>query len=89
VTAVGVRELKNGLSRYLRRVKAGDRLVVTERGEPVAIISPPPVAPGDHQLEDLLRQGVVRWSGGKPRGSRHPPRIKGSTVAQAVIEDRR
>jgi prevent-host-death family protein len=88
MTAVGVRELKNSLSRYLRRVKAGDRLVVTERGEPVAIISPPTVAAGD-QLENLLRQGVVRWSGGKPRGSRNPPRTKGPTVARAVIEDRR
>jgi hypothetical protein len=37
----------------------------------------------------LMRQGIVRWSGGKPRGAPRPPRIKGPTVARAVIEDRR
>ena len=89
MTAVGVRQLKNQLSRYLRRVRAGERLVVTERGRPVAVISSLTVPIPDRHLERLLRQGVVRWGGGKPRGARRPPRIKGPTVAQAVIEDRR
>lgn len=57
MVSVGIRELKNRLSQYLKRVRAGERLVVTERG--------------------------------KPRGARRPPRIKGPSVAQAVIEDRR
>lgn len=89
MTAVGVRELKNQLSRYLRRVRAGERVVVTERGRPVAVISSPAVPALDRRLAHLLREGVVRWSGGKPRGARRPPRIKGPTVAQAVIEGRR
>jgi antitoxin (DNA-binding transcriptional repressor) of toxin-antitoxin stability system len=89
MTPVGVRELKNQLSRYLRRVRAGEQLVVTERGRPVAVISAPAVPVPDRHLEGLLRQGIVRWSGGKPKGARRPPRIKGPTVAQAVIEDRR
>ena len=37
---VGVRELRQNLSVYLRRVKAGERLEVTERGEPVARLEP-------------------------------------------------
>ena len=89
MTAVGVRELKNQLSHYLRRVRAGEQLVVTERGRPVAVIAPPAVPVPDRHLEGLLRQGIVRWSGGKPKGARRPPKIKGPTVAQAVIEDRR
>jgi prevent-host-death family protein len=35
---VGVRELKANLSRYLKRVRAGTRLVVTERGRAIASI---------------------------------------------------
>ena len=31
----------------------------------------------------------ARWVGGKPRGARRPPRIKGPSVARAVIEGRR
>jgi prevent-host-death family protein len=37
---VGVRELRQNLSVYLRRVKAGERLVVTERNLPVAELVP-------------------------------------------------
>ncbi len=89
MAAVGVRDLKNRLSEYLRRVRSGERLVVTERGKPVAILSPPTEAPPDGHIEALLRAGVVRWTGGKPRGSRHPARLKGPSVARAVIEGRR
>ena len=38
---VGVRELKNSLSEYLRRVRSGESVLVTDRGEIVAEISPP------------------------------------------------
>jgi prevent-host-death family protein len=89
MAAVGIRELKNRLSQYLKRVRAGERLVVTERGDPVAIISPPSVTRADRRIETMLREGVARWGGGKPRGAPRPPRVKGPSVARAVIEDRR
>jgi prevent-host-death family protein len=37
---VGVRELRQNLSQYLKRVKAGEGLVVTERGREVARMTP-------------------------------------------------
>jgi len=37
---VGIRELRQDLSRYLRRVRAGERLIVTERGRPLAVLAP-------------------------------------------------
>jgi len=37
---VGVRDLKANLSRHLRRVRAGARLVVTDRGKPLATLAP-------------------------------------------------
>ncbi len=40
--AVGVAELRQNLSRYLRRVERGERLVVTDRNRPVAELGPPP-----------------------------------------------
>jgi prevent-host-death family protein len=45
---VSVRELRQNLSRYLRRVAAGERLVVTERRRPVAMLGPLP------EKEDVL-----------------------------------
>jgi prevent-host-death family protein len=38
---VGVRELKNRLSEYLRQVRSGEELLVTDRGEVVAELTPP------------------------------------------------
>ena len=38
---VGVRELKNRLSEYLREVRRGESILVTDRGEVVAEFSPP------------------------------------------------
>lgn len=38
---VGVRELKNRLSEFIRRVRAGEGLLVTDRGEVVAALTPP------------------------------------------------
>lgn len=87
--AVGVRELKNQLSRYLRRVRAGERLVITERGRPIAIVTSPTANRGDRRIQALLREGLARWDGGKPKGAARPPKIKGPSVARAVIEDRR
>ena len=42
---MGIRELRQNLSKYLERIKRGERLEVTEHGRPVAILAPlPPTA---------------------------------------------
>ncbi len=55
---VGVRELRQGLSRYLRRVRAGERFVVTEHGRPLAVLSP--WADADDPLDLLIAEGRAR-----------------------------
>ena len=54
---VGVAELRQNLSRYLRRVEAGERLVVTDRNKPVAELGPPATASSG--LDRLLAEGRV------------------------------
>jgi prevent-host-death family protein len=49
---IGVRELRQNASVYLRRVAAGESITVTDRGKPVAILSPPP--PDSMPLRDRL-----------------------------------
>lgn len=54
---VGVRELRQNLSRYLERVTAGERFEVTEHNQPVAILAP---LPGRNSaLERLIAEGRV------------------------------
>ena len=42
---VGIRELRQNLSVYVRRVKAGETLEVTDQNQPVALLSPLPKKP--------------------------------------------
>ena len=61
--SVGVRDLKNRLSEYLRRVRLGESVLVTDRGEVVAELLPPgqgqtdPSAPAG--LLALAKRGLV------------------------------
>ena len=54
---VGVAELRQNLSRYLRRVEQGERLLVTDRNRPVAELGPPPSA--GSALDRLIAEGRV------------------------------
>jgi prevent-host-death family protein len=54
---VGVAELRQNLSVYLRRVERGERLIVTDRNRPVAELGPPPTAGA--ALDRLLAEGRV------------------------------
>jgi prevent-host-death family protein len=85
---VGIRELKAHLSRYLKRVRAGARLIVTERGRSIATITPVETPANVAWAHRLVAEGRAQWSGGKPVGAR-PVRVAGGTVSDAVLEDRR
>ncbi len=54
---VGVAELRQNLSRYLRRVERGERLLVTDRNCPVAELGPP--ATSGAALDRLIAEGRV------------------------------
>lgn len=87
---VGVRELKAHLSHHLKRVRAGRRLVITERGRPIALINPLPGTNATDWAHALVDSGRARWAGGKPEGLTPPvPIARGVKVSDAVIEDRR
>jgi prevent-host-death family protein len=54
---VGVAELRQNLSAYLRRVSRGERLAVTDRNRPVAELGPAPTTGPD--LDRLIAEGRV------------------------------
>jgi prevent-host-death family protein len=60
---VGVRELKNSLSEYLRRVRSGESVLVTDRGEIVAELAPPGHGSSDPSVPPgitaLARRGLA------------------------------
>jgi prevent-host-death family protein len=86
---VGIRELKTHLSRHLKRVRSGARLLVTERGRTIATISPVEASADVDWAHQLVAEGRAHWGGGKPTGAQPPSKIIGKTASSMVIEDRR
>ena len=63
-TKVGARELKSRLSEYLRRVKAWQTIIVTERGKPIGQIVP--IEPSlEGRLQAMVEAGLAEWNGQK------------------------
>ena len=86
---VGMRELKGNLSRYMKRVKEGERILVTDRKQQIAVIMPVSIESHEEKLYGLVQRGLASWSGGKPQGMPVRVLVKGPGVAEAVVEDRR
>ena len=83
MTRVGIGELRQNLSKYLRRVERGERLVVTDRNRPVAEIGPPPAT--GSALDRLIADGRV--SGPLRRGLPEPLELGGDPHALTLALD--
>lgn len=90
MASVGVRELKDHLSGLLRRVREGETLVITDRGQPIGELGPVANRAVAEGARTLVREGLAHWSGGKPKGLRQgrAPRPRKGLVSDAIIEDR-
>jgi prevent-host-death family protein len=88
-----VTEAKNGLSALLDRVKAGETILITERGVPVARLEPTSPVDWDARLARLEREGLVRRGIGRiPRWiiDEPPPRMpEGVSAVGYLLEERR
>lgn len=91
---VSVSRLKDQLSAYLRKVRAGQTLLVTDRNEPVAQLVPIPQQESeDERVARLVAQGVISLPKGPPLDMREflrrRPVIEGAGVLEALLEERR
>jgi len=91
---VGIAELKAQLSHYLNMTRAGEDVLITDRGRPVARLTPLDERETDipaHLLE-MERRGEVRIGSGRlPEKTRGRPQAKakaGYSVVQTLIEER-
>ena len=88
---VGTKKLKNQLSYYLRRVRHGETVFVTDRGRVVAELrGVSPARDKDEQvLRELEAEGLLTRGSGRLKDFK-PVRLKGGkSVSQMIIEDRR
>jgi prevent-host-death family protein len=86
-----ISQLKNRLSAYLRKVKAGQTVLILDRDEPVAMIT---AVTAEDRPEDRLakleKRGLVRrTTSADPAKALQEPVSAGKSVVQALLEERR
>lgn len=89
--STGIRDLKNNLSYYVRRVAAGERVTVTDRGRVVAeLVPPPPERLHPSRYEELIASGIIRLAveHGDPLADFPSLRLPRGTAAALIDEDR-
>jgi len=91
---VGLRELKNRLSAYVREVRAGQAVVVTDRGQVVAELRAPGRVPSGMKVDPGIAELVNRGQlilGAPNTGRVYPslPRLLRSTTAAKLLDAER
>ena len=85
---ISIRDMKNHLSKYLKLVRAGKEVVITDRGKPVAQLTP--IRPlSERDEEAIARTNALPWvqpgKEGKPKGSRKGVALRGKGPTAAAI----
>jgi prevent-host-death family protein len=92
MTSTGIRELKDNLSRYIRRIEAGERIAITAHGRVVAELVPPrdrgKAAPS--RFDELVASGAMRppVEAGDPTEGWPDLRLPSGTAAELIAADR-
>jgi prevent-host-death family protein len=56
---IGIRELKENLSRYMKRVKTGESIIVTDRKKEIAVIMPLEKKAKEEKIYQLIQRGMA------------------------------
>ncbi len=92
---IGIREMKAHLSGYLREVKRGEELLISERGKAIARIVPVGAPAEEGKLHSALVKLALSGaiilppSYKPPRPPKVRKKVKGAPFSKAIIEDRR
>jgi len=93
MSTVGVKELKNCLTQYLRRTKQAEEVIVTERGNPIALIQPIKSVNKAVSLEArfarLVAQGLIKSPTQKPLKRVRLVKVSGKPISKVIVQDRR
>ena len=87
-TKVGIRELKENLSKYMAKVKGGQSIVITEHGKPVGRIIPEAQSL-EERVDALVQAGVIAWNGKKLEDIEPPAINRSNKLASDIIIEMR
>lgn len=89
---LGLREANQHFSKAIKAVRAGREVILTDRGQPIAVIKPIKAADGQQAaLQAMADEGLITLPakrGPLPASRWKPVKVKGKPVSDTVIEDR-
>ena len=87
---MGLREANQHFSKAIKAVRAGKEVVLTERGQPIAVIKPiKEASEPEAVLKRLADEGLITLPTRKgPLPRFEPVRVSGKRVSQTIIDDR-
>jgi len=92
MTSAGIRELRDNLSRFIRRIEAGQRIAITAHGRVVAELVPPGATTkgASSRFDELIASGVIRppLEAGDPTEDWPDIRLPPGTAAELIDADR-
>jgi prevent-host-death family protein len=89
---IGLRQANQRFSQTIKAVRAGKEVILTDRGHPIAVITPIKDT-GDREtmLQTMAEQGLITLAARKgpmPTPRWRPVKVKGKPVSQTIIDDR-
>ena len=89
---LGLREANQRFSQTIKAVRAGKEVILTDRGRPIAVITPIKDEGGrEAMLNTMAEQGLITVAARKgpmPTPRWRPVKVKGKPVSRTVIDDR-
>jgi prevent-host-death family protein len=82
---ISIKTLRDHFGTYIAKARAGERIIITDRGEEIAELGP--LSPARQAVQALAQRGKLQWNGTKPSGL-SGIKIQGGSVAETVLEER-
>ena len=90
---LGLREANQHFARTIKAVRAGQEVVLTDRGRPIAVIKPIKDDEGDREavLQTMAEEGLITVAdrkGPMPTPRWRPVKVKGAPVSKTIVDER-
>ncbi|MDI6755439.1 MAG: type II toxin-antitoxin system prevent-host-death family antitoxin [Thermodesulfobacteriota bacterium] len=87
---VGLREANIHFAKYVKKVKEGTEVMLTDRGKPIAIISPISRRddPIEERLDQLERKGILKRASAGKLKLHNPVTLRGRDLSLMISESR-
>jgi prevent-host-death family protein len=86
---IGLREANLHFTKYVKMIKDGKEVILTERGTPIAVIKPIPQKGGiESKIKSLEEQGLLKGAKKGKLPVHRPITIRGKPISEVVMEER-